>query len=128
MEHVSQPSAEKLQELRDKASAKFGEAALFTYRSPLKNPDGTPQFDSNGQPVEADFTLKFDQALDICGEHISEFPVDAVVTRMLARMRERTLSIHELDKTEGTAHLHESIIRGEEKYEEIVAKRATAQE
>jgi len=109
MEHIPQPSAEKLQELHDRAQETFGEDALFTYRH-----DGDA------------YTLTFTEALDICGQHIAQFPVEAVVG-MLQGMHEDAALLAQYDELRpGEDRLETSIERGRTKHQEMLAKRALA--
>lgn len=110
MEHIPQPSAEKLQDLHDRAQETFGEDTLFTYRH------------------EGDaYTLTFTEALDICGQHIAQFSIETVIG-MLQGMYEDAQLLAKYDKLRpGENRLEHSIERGQAKHEEMLAKRALAQ-
>lgn len=111
MERQHNPSDSVLAELHAKASERFSEDALFTYRH-------------NGDA----YTLTFAEALDICGQHIARVPVEAVLS-MLNTMHDDANLLARYDQMRpGENRLGRSVERGTAKRIEALGNRALHQD
>lgn len=109
MEHGQTASTERLQQLTGKAREQFGDDAKFMY------------FSANKQA----FTMTFEQAIAVCGEHIADAP-DAMVMGMLEKMYDNAIKFEAVAEKnpEAARRYKASLSRGEE----ALARRALDQE